>query len=321
MSVSRWETGARQPSGEELRRIGELCGVTPAFFRAPARAAGLTAGDLHYRRKQRVKVSDLKRLEAVTNWLRIGADRLLDEVDLHSTLDIPSWVLGDISPEAAARHVRRYWNMPLGPVENLTELLELAGVIVIIDEFPATGLDGVSMWAGAWPVMYLSKFAPVDRRRFTMAHELGHLVLHRDDYDEQRGESEADRFAAELLTPADQIRPRLRRLTLREAAALKLEWRVSITALIQRAKQVEAITPDDATRLHKQRSYKGWTRAEPFSDHLAEETPSTLWRILQTLLDSGYTTSELGELLYVPNLFDHPAWWSDESSAHLHLVK
>lgn len=307
VTVSRWENGARTPSDEDLIRLADLYGVTPAFFRAPTRATGLTAGDLHYRRRARVKVADVRRLEGVTNWLRIGADRLLDEVTVQPVLDIPMLPAADYGAAEAARHVRRAWNLPIGPIDNLTELLEMAGVIVVVGAFPADGLDGVSMWAGPWPVMYLSALAPVDRRRFTMAHELGHLVLHREFYDDTSGESEANRFAAELLMPAAQIEPRLRRLSLREALALKMEWRVSVTALIQRAKDTKAITSEDATRLHKQRSAKGWTRHEPLSDQLPQELPTTLSRVVETLADAGYSERELGELLYTPCLADHPA--------------
>lgn len=321
VTVSRWENGFRTPDEPEVVQLARLYSVTPAFFRATAREAGLMAGDLHYRRRSRVKVSDLRRLEAVTNWLRIGADRLLDEVSMQPTLDIPELASEQHTPAEAARHVRRYWNLPIGPIDDLTHLLELAGIVVIMDDFPAEGIDGVSMWAGPWPVMYLSRRAPIDRRRFTLAHELGHMVMHRDYYEEDTGEAEANEFASEFLMPADQIRPRLRRLSLREALNLKLEWRVSVAALIQRARDVKAITPEDATRLHKQRSYRRWTRHEPMSDQLREERPTTLMRVLDTLTTAGYSTQELEELLYVPNLIDHPAWWDDSKQTGLRLVR
>lgn len=308
VTVSRWENNARRPEEDDLARLAELYGVTPSFFSAPAREAGLTAGDLHYRRKARVKVSDVKQLEAVTNWLRIGSTRLLNEVTVEPTLDIPQLPIDDHTPEEAARHVRRYWHLPIGAIDNLTHLLEMAGVIIVVGDFPADGLDGVSMWAGPWPVMYLSRAAPIDRRRFTMAHELGHLVIHREYYDEANGENQANRFAAELLMPAEQIRPKLRRLTVRNAANLKLEWRVSIAALIQRAKDVKAITKDDATRLHKQRSARGWTRHEPLSDQLPDEIPTVLQRVRDALEASNFTHAELAELLYTSDISRHPAF-------------
>jgi Zn-dependent peptidase ImmA (M78 family)/DNA-binding XRE family transcriptional regulator len=320
VTISRWENNLRTPDDSDIARLADLYCVTPSFFRAPAREAGLTAGDLHYRRKARVKVFHVKRLEAVTNWLRIGATRILNEVAVQPTLDIPYLPVDDHAPEEAARHIRRYWQLPIGPIDNLTLLLELAGVIIVLGDFPADGLDGVSMWSGPWPIMYLSRAVPIDRRRFTMAHELGHLVVHREYFDEDHGEDQANRFAAELLMPAEQIRPRLRRLTLRVAANLKLEWRVSITALIQRAKDVGAITKDDAIRLHKQRSARGWTRHEPLSDQLPNEIPTILPRVRDILEDAGYAQAELEELLYTAQLSRHPAF-AMEPGSRLHLVR
>jgi Zn-dependent peptidase ImmA (M78 family) len=139
-----------------------------------------------------------------------------------------------------------------------------------------------------------------------MAHELGHLVMHRFSFTDRDGESEANRFAAELLMPADQIRPRLKNITLRRAADLKLEWRISINAVIQRAKGLNTITNQEAIRLHKQRSARRWTKVEPLSDQLLDEQPATLARVLDTLQSAGYSRNELAELLYLPDISDHP---------------
>jgi Zn-dependent peptidase ImmA (M78 family) len=163
--------------------------------------------------------------------------------------------------------------------------------------------------------MHVSRFAPPDRRRFTMAHELGHLVLHEDSYTDDHGEREANAFAAEFLMPAEQIRPQLRRLTLKRALALKLEWHASVAALIIRAKDVKAITPAHATRLHKQRSGMGWTRNEPYSDALPNETPTTLERVRQLLLDEGLTEDDIAAFTCRPRRSDR----EDDSDERPHL--
>jgi len=299
VTVSRWETGSRELSHDELPRLAELYGVTPDFFTLDERDAGLVAGDLHHRRRRGVRVGDVRQLEAETNILRIGASRLLDEVEVDFPLDIPSLAADRFSPAQAATETRRYWNMPIGPVANLTSLLESAGVIVVHGDFEM-GLDGVSMWAGPFPVMHLSRHAPADRLRFTMAHELGHLVLHQESYDDSRGEREANEFAAEFLMPADQIRPRLKGLDLRKALTLKLEWWVAVSALIVRAKDVQAITSEQATRLHKQRSARGWTKHEPYGEVFPPELPTTLERVQDTLRSNGLDDDDISRLLCRP---------------------
>ena len=299
VTVSRWETGNREPSVDDLARLADLYDVTPTFFTLDERDAGLVAGDLHHRRRRGVKVSDVRKLEARTNILRIRAARLLGQVDLDPVLHIPDLPVDEYTPEQAAREVRRAWNQPIGPIGNLTQLLELAGVVIVLGDFDI-GLDGVSMWAGTWPVMHISRYAPPDRRRFTMAHELSHLVLHRDSYSEDHGERQANRFAAEFLMPGEQIGPHLQRLTLKTALALKLEWYVAVSALIMRARDLNIITADHATRLHKQRSARGWTKREPYGEALPEETPTTLERVEKVLLADGASPADIAALTCRP---------------------
>lgn len=323
VSLSRLETGKRTPSPNETHALANLYGVTTELFETESREAAITAGDLHYRRKKGVRVSDVRTLEARTNIVRLGANRLLKLVDVEPVLDIPDLSIEHYSPTEAARETRRYWSLPIGPVLDLTETLELAGVVIVDEDFPAGGLDGVSMWSGPWPVMYLNRAAPPDRRRFTMAHELGHLILHRELYNEHSGEREADAFASEFLFPEEQIKPDLRRLTLRRALDLKLKWYASVAAIIVRAKDIGAVTEEEATRLHKQRSAKGWTRHEPYSELLPTEQPETLRRVAAVLKEVGHTSEELAEIMFMPRIDLHPAFSLEgyEDGRHLRPVR
>ncbi len=307
-TVSRWESGARRPAQDDLNDLAELYRVRSSLFVAPEREASLTASDLHYRRRKGITVTAMKQLEGKTNLMRIGALNLLDQIDMEPHLLVPDAPDLAPQPERAAQDLRRAWGLPIGPLQNLTGLLEQAGVIVILGEFPAQGLDGVSMWAGVHPIMYLRADAPMDRRRFTMAHELGHLILHRDGYEDGQAEKQADRFAAELLMPADQIRPDLRRLDLDRAYALKLHWQVAISALVVRAVNVNAITKEEATKLHRLRSYRRWTKNEPGSTHLPFEAPTTLQRVREVLLEHGMTDDEIAQILHLPEVHEHPAF-------------
>ncbi len=299
VTVSRWENGSRTPEPHHLGALADLYGVTEDFFTLNERDAGLVAGDLHHRRRRGVKVSDVRRLEARTNILRIGATRLLEQVELDPVLHIPHLPADEFTPRQAARELRRTWSLPIGPITDLTRLLELAGILVELGDFEI-GLDGVSMWAGPWPIMHLSRHAPPDRRRFTMAHELGHLVLHQDSYDDNHGERQANEFAAEFLMPGDQVGPQLHRLTLKKAIALKLDWYASVSALIMRARDLNLITAEHATRLHKQRSAMGWTKHEPYSDALPPEEPTSLKRVRAVLLKEGMTEEDIARITCQP---------------------
>ena len=112
--------------------------------------------------------------------------------------------------------------------------MEAAGCLIIDTDFETTRVDGLSQWSGAHPVVMLNVGAPTDRRRLTLAHELGHLCLHRQGVPDDV-ESDANTFAAEFLMPAETIRPELRNLTVGRLHDLKRYWRVSMQALIERA--------------------------------------------------------------------------------------
>ena len=74
--------------------------------------------------------------------------------------------------------VRMQWGMPVGPVRNLVDFDENAGCLVIEEPFGSSRVDGMSQWVNEQPVIFINVEVPTDRKRLTLAHELGHLVLH-----------------------------------------------------------------------------------------------------------------------------------------------
>ncbi|MEU6266222.1 ImmA/IrrE family metallo-endopeptidase [Saccharopolyspora shandongensis] len=106
--------------------------------------------------------------------------------------------------------------------------------MVFEEDFGTQRVDGLSQWIGDHPVLLINKACPTDRRRLTMAHELGHIVLHNglatDD-----PEREANEFAAEFLMPSHVIKAELRSLTLGKLQDLKQVWGTSMQSLYERA--------------------------------------------------------------------------------------
>lgn len=82
-------------------------------------------------------------------------------------------------------------------------------------------VDGLSQWTADHPVIVVNSANPTDRIRWTLAHEIGHLVLHREDSTDDM-EKEADAFAAEFLMPEILIRSELANLTLGKAVDLNV---------------------------------------------------------------------------------------------------
>lgn len=176
------------------------------------------------------------------------------------------------------------------PVTSFVPALERAGVLVTAILTAGTGLDGFCLWAGAngqRPVMVLDSATPGDRMRWSAAHELGHLVLHRT----VRGggdaaEREADAFAAQFLLPENAIRRELvAPVTLTGLAALKARWRVSIQALVRRARDLEIITDRQYRYVFEQIGKQGWRTKEPID--VPREQPQALAQLIQAVYGSA----------------------------------
>ena len=169
------------------------------------------------------------------------------------------------TPVEAAGYARRQLGFSAGePLPYLILAVERAGVPVVGLPYSVDGLDAFCAWRDGTPVVAVLGGAPGDRLRFSVAHELGHLLLHSSRPDRGNAEREADEFAAELLTPLHAIGPAMpANPTLRSLAMLKTQWGVSIRSLIRRAREVGAIDQDRSTGLHRQLSARGWSRVEP----------------------------------------------------------
>jgi len=229
-TLSRYENDQRVPDEDTLAKFASIYGVTVDFLRYGQRMQGALAIDSHMRRQKTTKASLWRRLEARLNMYRLHSSLLFEEVSLRSNNLIPTFDPEETEPAAAALMTRAQWKMPIGPVLHLTRWLEAAGCIVIEEDFGTTRVDGLSQWIGDHPVILINSRLPTDRKRLTLAHELGHLAMHNSMVSADM-ELEANAFAAEFLLPVHVIRPELRNLTLGKLIDLKREWSVSMQAI------------------------------------------------------------------------------------------
>lgn len=296
-ALSRYENDLRAPDQPTVARLAAELGVTSQVLSSASQLAGATAVDAHMRRRATAKATVWRRLEARLNILRLQVNQLFQNLDLDNPNVLPRLDPIDYAPDAAARLVRMQWRMPLGPVRGLIAWMESAGCVVAKMEFGTSRVDGLSQWIGDRPVILINSRVPTDRQRLTLAHELGHLVLHSEpEHISDDVESEAFAFAAEFLMPADVIRPQLRSLSLGRLHDLKREWLVSFAALIERAADLGMMPPAQRTSMYKLLSKRGWRKREPLSELLPREEPSLFQAGIAALLDRGYTPDEVAFL-------------------------
>lgn len=198
----------------------------------------------------------------------IAADIIYPAISKRFTLpkvDIPN--LAGEGPDAAAEILREYWKLGYGPIDNMVYLLEAKGARVMWLNEPAPELDAFSLWRSGEPFVMLNLHKTAgDRGRYDAAHELGHLVLHRDAdiVGDRQTEKEADQFAAAFLLPAQQFsKESPRQPILTHFFPLKQRWGVAIAAMVRRSRDVGVFTEWDYICACKEISRNGWRTGEP----------------------------------------------------------
>ena len=305
-ALSRYEHNLRVPDEVMCQRIADALGLTTAFLSHSFTLQGAIGADAHMRRQKTTKASDWKRAEARLNLLRMHSSFLLERIPMDASNHVPTFDPDDTSPEDAARMVRAQWKMPLGPVRNLIRWIESAGVVIVEEELGTRRMDGLSQWASNYPVILLNESLPVDRKRLTLAHELGHLVMHTNHVDVDM-ENQANAFAAEFLMPEHIIKPSLRSLSLSKLVDLKVEWGVSMQAIFERAYRLGKVDIAERQKFYRAMNARGWKVREPAADRLNVESPSLAKSIGERLRSNGLTSGDIAQIVGINQ--DSPDNW------------
>lgn len=299
--LSKIENGNAPLSDHDVELLSAHLDFPATFFRREIEEYGSVA-DVFHRKKVASGAKTVARVHALLSLQSHRVARLIDAVEIRPkrkmvSLD-PSEFDDDI--EALAQEVRRAWAVPAGPIVNLTQLVETAGVLVFRVDLDSPHVSGASQWIeGSTPIIFINSTCSGDRYRHTLAHEIAHLFLHAGNFREGVDiEAEADRFAAEFLMPRAEVVDDLTgRLTLDRVAALKPYWRVSMQSLIRRARDTNAITANQYRWLMVQMSKNQWRRSEPVS--IDQERPQLPSRVLDVFLGAGVGREDACEQLAI----------------------
>jgi len=297
--LSRIEVGLRSVKDNELKQ--NICDVLKypiEFFSQSQPVYGIGVSELFHRKRHNISDRLLNKIYAQIYLRSTELGKLLRSVDF-GDINIRPVDINDFDDDASevARLTRVSWKLPHGAIRNLVSDIENAGGIVIPFDFETRNIDAISHWQrGLPPLFFINMFSPTDRLRFTLCHELGHIVMHRTA--EPNSERQADEFAAEFLMPAKEIKTELSDLTLQKLAFLKQYWKVSMASLIKRATDLQQITPRHARTLWMQMGRLGYRTREPIETDIPAEKPILLRNIIESYThDMNYSIPELGKLL------------------------
>jgi Zn-dependent peptidase ImmA (M78 family)/transcriptional regulator with XRE-family HTH domain len=286
--LSKAESGLVVLDEERLARLSTALNVPAELIASPA--PGVEPYVFH-RKRSSLPISKANQVRALLVVTHLHVAGILGDAALDVRLPrIPIPEDGFDGPDDIARQVRDSLGLPAGPILDLLGALEGAGVVVVRRALGTTRIDAVVSWpAGSSPVVVLADHAPADRMRFSLAHELGHAVMHQVPTEDQ--ESEADRFASELLMPAAYIRSSLEQLTIPRLAALKSEWGVSMAALLRRGRDLGTISEARYRALVIEMSRAGYRKTEPVV--LEPEEPKALRHVIEARLGAGETLADI----------------------------
>lgn len=299
--LSKIENGLIPADAERAQKLAQALSLPVTFFKQRDQVYGAPVS-VHpmFRKMSAVPKRTIDRITAELNVRIMTIRKMLRSVELESSMPMPRYDIDseDYTASEIAGLVRRAWMLPRGPLRNLTEAVEAAGAIVVHCDFTNTKIDGVTLRVPDAPTcIFLNRYQPADRMRFSLAHELGHVVMHRQPTASM--EDEATEFASALLMPKGEFAASCaRKIDLPELARLKELWKVSMQAALVRADRIGLLTANQTSYLWRQISALGYRKREPASTEFPREQPTILPQFLRLHMDElGYSLREMAEAM------------------------
>jgi len=298
-AVSQYESGTQSPAPHVMQAIARVLNLPVDFFLSPSPVS--PANVVFYRSMSSATKRARTRAERRYGWLRQVVAFLRGYIQFPAvrfpSFDVPSdpAALTETTIEELASAARRHFRLGDGPVSNIAWLLENHGAVVTRCDLDAGSLDAFSEWREDEGMPYVILNAAKEsaaRSRFDVAHELGHMVLHRhlprlpqrEDHHFKLIEHQANCFASAFLLPAEAFRGDIGVVTLDRCVALKSKWRVSVQAMLMRARQIDAVSEDQEQRLWINLGRRKWRTREPLDDVLPPENPKLLAKSIELLV-------------------------------------
>lgn len=271
-NLSKFEKGFDVLSDEIKDKIIEFLDFPKEFFE---KKINISIDNANYRKKATINKTLIQQFENKS--ILIGD--IIDEFS--ETVEWPEFKLAPMNTDDGftikyiANYTRKLLRLSNGEsIKDIISLLESHGIIIYeIDAYEK--FDAVSFITfKGFPTIILNKNFSNDRKRFTIAHELGHILLHNhfpiSSYRDK--EAEANEFASEFLMPEDEIKNSLYYLKLNDLSSLKVMWLTSMSSIIRRAKTLNCIDDNRYKFLMIEMSRNGYTKKEPIDVYIDKTT-------------------------------------------------
>lgn len=313
-AIGQYERGEVRPRADTIVQLAKALSVPVGFFAYGRPRVPLEIAQASFRRLRATSVQQQQQAVVYAEQVWELSAYLEEEVEFPE-LDLPAWSWTDeaepevVDPVTAARALREHWGLGLKPIRHLVAEIERRGILVVLFSLREEGddqkrhIDAFSTTATPRPMIVLTpdKADDVMRHRFSAAHELGHIVLHRwHQTRDAHMERDADAFAAEFLTPRDELARELpRRFNLARLQEIGQRWGVSVKSLVFRSKELELISEATARRAYltlATLTRDGIIRAESIARYPGE-VPDLLRNAISLLETVGITVDDIARSL------------------------
>lgn len=269
--IFQLENDEKNPSEELLHALSDALDVTSTFLTATTPERVVSSDTCHFRKLKTTPVKLTEQVVAHSEMFAVLVDYVEQFVSL-PPVDFPSISVSSLDQiEDAAENCRLHWNLTVDePIVNMTRVVENAGAIVATFVGTSPKIDAFSMNTRRPIIVRSMAKESVTRQRFDIAHECGHLILHKDAVgkDEQLKEDEANRFASSFLLPKRTFQRefphRKHRLDWKAMFAMKRDWNVSVQAILRRAFDLKLINSAQYRSGNIFLSKQGFRKSEPF---------------------------------------------------------
>ncbi|MEZ9920028.1 helix-turn-helix domain-containing protein [Vibrio breoganii] len=306
-AIKKYEHGTTMPSSSNLLKLAKALDVRTEYFFRPTK---VKLEGVEYRKRASTPKKVLDRingdvLDQAERWqelLELYPDSVKPIPDFELPEDLPAQITCLEQAEDLAVQMRHAWDLGLNPIHDMIDTLESKGVMIITTDVETDKkFDGLAGKIGNTPVVVISTAQSGDRQRFTLAHELGHLVVHgrlAEGLDEEKA---CNAFAGAFILPAQTLIEHLgekrRHIEPRELFMLKHEYGISMLAALFRAGQCGIITPATQKNLFMLFSKKGWRTQEPGKAYPHESTYLHKQLVYRALGEEYIGESKAAELL------------------------
>lgn len=295
--ISKYEHGDAQPRPKTYQKLVLTLGFPLSFFQ---QCDAFSYNDLgtFYRSRLSSTQSEKKPSELLKKYLAVLASFFENYVDFPKLKELNQ--IED--PIASAKLLRKEWGLGSSPITNILRLLEVHGFQIASINSNSEKVDAFGSQTKVNGKNYYCILIDQDnnsfyRQQFSLAHELGHWMLHSKSINPQElepqeyrdMEKQANIFASNFLLPREAFSKDIRghEEDLDAYLKLKSKWEVSAASMVYRSKSLGLIPSKQYLRLQKRMSARGWKRSEPFdSVHLIPK-PTVMKQAYELLVQAN----------------------------------